>query len=797
MNERTDNRKLGEETEKEWLLESILNDSNQMIQVSDFETYTMLYANSAARLYTGHENQPYQGEYCYKYMMSLEEPCPFCPMRKMQQDECQETEVDNGKEIYAVKTKVTEWNGRKVFIEYAWDITEVRRSQKIFEAQMQTLLGAIPEAQGIFHLDLTSDECLSINGSAKSLDTMEHKTTVDDLVRQIAAFVPDEKGKEEFFAFFNRESLRKAYQKGKAEIKKETDSYFDDGSIRSACITARFFMNPSTDHLECVIYGMDITEEKKELLAYEKHMKEQFAIFNALSRDYLNVFLVDGKTDTAKILKMDGYVTTGLVNDPDIIYPYQATCAQYISERVHPDDQEMMRDAMKMERVLQELADQKEYVSTYKTLVKGEVHYYQFKYMRMENTDHIIAGFQNVDALIAKERKVQEKLEKALKAEEQSNQAKRVFMNSMSHDIRTPLNAIVGYTTLASSHMEDKDAVKKYLSRITTAGSHLIALVNDVLEVNQIESGNIQMDELPVSVPDVIEELETILQASVSEKNLHLMVDAEEIVHKKILADKLRLNQVLLNILGNSVKFTKPGGSISFQVKEMENAPEGSARYCFTIKDTGIGMSQEFRKHIFETFTREKTATVSGIQGSGLGMAIAKNIVDLMGGTIQVSSELDKGTETTVILQFKLCEAPEENKEDPDGIPNFEGKKLLLVEDNELNREIAAEILQEAGFFVETAEDGTIAVEKMRQADDGTYDLILMDIQMPQMDGYEATSRIRKLPDTETANIPIIAMTANAFAEDRQKAFEAGMNGYIAKPIDLSKMMETLKVFLK
>ena len=661
MNERTDNRQLWEGTEKEWLLESILNDSNQMVQVSDLETYTMLYANRAARIYTGHENQPYQGEYCYKYMMGREEPCPFCPMRKMEQDTCQETEVDNGKEVFAVKTRVTEWNGKKVFIEY----------------------------------------------------------------------------------------------------------------------------------------GRNITEEKKERLAYEKQMREQFDVVNALSRDYLNIFLVDGDTDTAKILKLDGYVTTGLVNNPDIIYPYQTTCEQYISERVHPDDQKMMHEMMKLERVLQELTGKKEYVSSYKTLVDGKVHYYQFKYMRLENTKHIIAGFQNIDALITREKEVQKKLELALKAEEQSNQAKRVFMNSMSHDIRTPLNAIVGYTTLALSHIEEKDAVKKYLSRITTAGSHLIALVNDVLEMNQIESGNIQMDDLPVYVPDVIEELETIIQASVSEKNLNFIVDAEEIIHKKILTDKLRLNQVLLNILGNSVKFTKPGDSISFKVKEIGNAPEGYASYCFEIKDTGIGMSQEFRKHIFETFTREKTATVSGIPGSGLGMAIAKNIVDLLGGTIQVKSEVDKGTETTVYLQFKLCDAVEENKEDDESIPDFRGKKILLVEDNELNREIAVEILQEAGFSIETAGDGMAAVEKMRHAAAGTYDLVLMDVQMPKMDGYEATREIRKLSDPEKASIPIIAMTANAFAEDRQKAFESGMDGYIAKPIDISKMLETLKGFLK
>ncbi|MBU5479443.1 response regulator [Eubacterium sp. MSJ-13] len=793
----TDDRQLDEETEKEWLLESILNDSNQMIQVSDLETYTMLYANDAARVYTGHKNQPYQGEHCYKYMMGLDEQCPFCPMRKMKNDECQETEVDNGNEIYAVKTKITYWKGKKVFIEYAWDITKVRKSQKIFENQMQTLLGAIPEAQGIFHLDITSNICLSINGSSKSLDTMENKTTVDELVRQVAAFVPDEKGKEEFFCFFNRESLLNAYKKGKAEIKKETDSYFDDGSIRSVCIIARFFMNPSTDHLECVIYGMDITEEKKEHLTYERHMKEQFDIFNALSRDYLNIFLVNGDADNVKILKLDGYVTTGLVNNPNIEYPYKATCEQYISERVHPDDQEMMRDAMKIETVLQELMNKKEYVSVYKTLVKGEVHYYQFKYMRMEDTKHIIAGFQNIDALISKERKVQKKLEAALKAEEQSNQAKRVFMNSMSHDIRTPLNAIVGYTTLALSHIEDENKVKKYLSRITTAGSHLISLVNDVLEMNQIESGNIQMDYLPVYIPDIIEELETIIQAGASEKKLKFIVDAEEIIHKNVFVDKLRLNQVLLNILGNSVKFTKEGGSIYFKVREIENDSEGCAGYSFYIKDTGIGMSQEFVKHIFETFSREKTVTVSGIQGSGLGMAIAKNLVDLLGGTIQVNSEPDKGTETTVFLKFKLCDSLENDKKDNDSIPDFMGKKILLVEDNELNREIAVELLKEAGFSLETAEDGKIAVEKMRHADAGKYELILMDVQMPQMDGYETTKLIRKLNEPEKANIPIIAMTANAFAQDRQKAFEAGMNGYIPKPIDIPKMMEILKGFLK
>ena len=370
---RISNAQFENETEKECFLESILNDSNQMIQVSDLETYSMLYANQAARSYTGHENQPYVGEHCYKYMMGLDEQCPFCPMRQMNGFECKETEIDNGNGIYAVKTKITEWKGKKVFVEYAWDITEIRKSQRIFETQMQK-------------------------------------------------------------------------------------------------------------------------KEKQELVEYEQHLKEQFEIFNALSRDYLNIFLIDADTDTAKILKLDGYVTTGLKKDLNIAYPYEATCRQYISERVHPDDQKMMWESLQIKRVLQELSEKTEYVSSYKTLVDGEKHYYQFKYMRLENTTHIVAGFQNIDALIAKEREVQETLEAALKAEELSNQAKSMFMNSMSHDIRTPLNAIIGCTTLAKAHVEEKEVVREYLSKITTAGNHLLSLVNDILDVNHIETGNVQLD---------------------------------------------------------------------------------------------------------------------------------------------------------------------------------------------------------------------------------------------------------------------------------------------------------------
>lgn len=412
------------------------------------------------------------------------------------------------------------------------------------------------------------------------------------------------------------------------------------------------------------------------------------------------------------------------------------------------------------------------------------------------------------------EKKTQNQLENKVEKETKENQfnrAETIFLNSISHDIRTPLNVIIGYTALASAHVNEAQEVKRYLSKIQTASKHLLLLVNDVLDMSHIESGTLKLEHAPVYFPDVLEDLKSIVQTDISAKQLEFHVDTKNMVHKNVITDKLRLNQVLLNILENAVKYTKPGGKICFQIQELKGQEPGFAKYEFRVKDTGIGMSEEFIAHIFEPFSREQTSTVSGIEGMGLGMAIVKKIVDRMGGTIAIKSRQGEGTEVRVILLFKVssrvaeCETKVFKKTGQMKILSergnsenlLKGKKILLAEDNELNREIAVELLKEEGFILDTAEDGTIAIEKMRTAKPGQYDLILMDIQMPIMDGYEATRQIRKLKNPETANIPIVAITANAFEEDRQKALEAGMNEYVAKPIDLARLLEVVKKVLK
>ena len=389
-----------------------------------------------------------------------------------------------------------------------------------------------------------------------------------------------------------------------------------------------------------------------------------------------------------------------------------------------------------------------------------------------------------------------EALAKALAAEENANRAKTTFLNNMSHDIRTPMNAIVGFTELASSHIDNREQVQDYLGKISVSSRHLLSLINDVLDMSRIESGNVTIENSAVHLPEVISDLQTIVGPAAAAKNLVLTVDTDGIRDRNVETDKLRLSQILLNIMSNAVKFTPDGGTVSLHVKQNPSDREDTAEYEFRIRDNGIGMSEEFRKNIFEAFARERTSTVSGIQGSGLGMAITKNIVDMMGGTITVDSEVNKGTEVVVTLLCRICGETGKDEGQTEDV-DFSGKTVLLAEDNEMNQMIATEILKAHGFTVEIAGDGGEAVEKMLEAPAGHYDVILMDIQMPRMNGYEAARRIRALEDPGRAGIPIIAVTANAFEEDRREAMEAGMNGHLAKPYDIPRMMETLQNILK
>ncbi len=401
------------------------------------------------------------------------------------------------------------------------------------------------------------------------------------------------------------------------------------------------------------------------------------------------------------------------------------------------------------------------------------------------------------------DRKMNQALSEAVRAAEAANRAKSTFLSNMSHDIRTPMNAIIGFTTLAVSNIDDQKRVRDYLGKILSSGSHLLSLINDILDMSRIESGKIHLEETEVSLSDVLHDLKTIISGQINAKQLEFYIDAMEVTNEDVYCDKTRLNQVLLNLLSNAVKFTPAGGTVSVRLKQFPGTVKGIELYEIRVKDNGIGMSPEFVEKIFSPFERERTSTVSRTQGTGLGMAITKNIVDMMGGTIEVQTEQGKGTEFIVRLPFRL----QSEKHHTEKIAELEGLKalvvdddfntcdrcILLVEDNELNSEITVEILNEYGYMVDTAGNGAQAVEKVKNSKPGNYDLVLMDVQMPVMNGYEATRQIRALNDPALAGITIIAMTANAFDEDKKKALECGMDGFLTKPIVIEELIGTIQ----
>ena len=390
---------------------------------------------------------------------------------------------------------------------------------------------------------------------------------------------------------------------------------------------------------------------------------------------------------------------------------------------------------------------------------------------------------------------------------EEGSKAKSQFLSNMSHDIRTPMNAIVGYVNLAQRKNTTLDEVRDFLKKIESSSQHLLALINDVLEMSRIESGKMELEPIDTNLKTTLDEVRDMFATQMQGKDIDFIVDTSGVKYPYVLCDKNRLNRVLLNLLSNAYKFTPKSGKITVTLTQLNEVSEDKpidensvGEYELRVKDSGIGMTPEFAAKVFEAFEREKTSTVSGIQGTGLGMAITKSIVDLMGGNIKVITAPNQGTEFVVRVDFKLTEKPVEEttneNQDESQEMHFDGMRLLLADDIEVNREIAVMILEMAGFVVDTAENGKEVLEKVAASKAGYYAAVLMDIQMPVMNGYEAARAIRELDDKELANIPIIAMTANAFSEDVQAAKDAGMNDHIAKPIDVPSMMKTLKKFV-
>ncbi len=664
---------------------------------------------------------------------------------------------------------------------------------------------------------------------------------------------------------------------------------------------------------------------------------KQLEIVYALSWDYFSIYLIDLDKDATEVQRISNEVSRQVSEFTTRFHSYSKGVVAYTYAYVYPEDKEFVLKETRIENIKKRLETERAFSIKYRRIVNGVVEYIEWRYVRgaaYGEESEVILAVRNVNEEMSKEIQQKELLEDALNQAQHANRAKTTFLSNMSHDIRAPMNAIIGFSTIAANHIDNREKVKDCLEKILSSSKHLLSLINDILDMSRIESGKVTIQEKECNISEMLHSLVRMIQPQIKEKELDFFVDIYDVVNEDIIADSLKLNQVFINILSNAVKFTPSGGVISFRICQKASTREGYGAYEFAIKDTGVGMSSEFVEHIFEPFEREKSSTQSGIEGTGLGMSIAKNIVDMMGGTIQVNSVKGKGSEFVICLELKLqenvvkrepiaelenmrilvadddvdtcnslrkmlaqmgirsecvnsageaiaqmqvavdaedafdtyiinwkmpdmdgiettrrirkvigaaapiiiltahdwteiedeakesgvtafCSKPlfrsdlekillrlnrpkeEEKVSEPSLREQYVGKRILVAEDNILNREIAHEILTEAGFEVEEAKDGSDALQMIERSGEGYYDLVLMDVLMPVMNGYEATKLIRKLPRMDIRTMPIIAMTAKAFEEDKELALQSGMNAHIAKPLNVEKLFHVLSNWLQ
>lgn len=807
----------------------------------------------------------------------------------------------------------------------AIDVTQERAYEQEIMQKNRTLETIFNNIDcGVMYHSVDGSKIISVNQAA--LDILGYDS-MDEMAENgfdmIASSVVEE-DKEELL-----ERIRNLQEEGDI-VSVEYRVRRKDGAIRYVMGSVKLMRE--NDELRYQRFVLDCTDRK---LQEEENARRQTELVQALSIDYKVVCFFDMETGVGQPLRVEED-SLRFREAFDRELSFEESMEFYIQEFVWEEDRQMVREALTREKIEQGLSEGKQYHVNFRTKRSGEPEYYQMKIVRAgirNGYGNIVLGIRSVDKEIRNEMMQRGHLKDALMQANRASKAKSVFLSNMSHDIRTPMNAIVGFTSLAMKHIDNQERMEEYLKKIMTSGNHLLSLINDVLDMSRIESGKIRLEEKACSLPEILHGICNIVQADVHAKQLELHVDTMDIRNEDIFCDKLRLNQVLLNLLGNAVKYTGAGGAINMRITEKAGAPEGFAHYEFTIRDNGVGMSEEFVEHIFEPFERESNTTISGIQGTGLGMAITKNIVDMMNGTIEVKSELGVGSTFTVAFTFQIREHEKEEQDIPelkncralvvdddfntcdsvsymlgqiglraewtlsgkeavlrtrqasmredgylvyiidwllpdmngievtrrvrqvmgDNVPvivltaydwsdieeeakeagvtafcskplfmselrnclrsvigledtdeeeqeretvQFKAGRILLAEDNALNQEIAVEILSGAGFTTEVAENGQIALEMLKKSKPGYYQLVLMDVQMPVMNGYEAVREIRQLEKRSLATIPVIAMTANAFEEDKQEALRNGMDGHIAKPINIELLFDTLNKVL-
>lgn len=604
--------------------------------------------------------------------------------------------------------------------------------------------------------------------------------------------------KEKFMANMDASYLMDAFITGKYELWFDINKPNFEGESFWTRNTVILTQEKDTGDILGLAVVKNITSNYKR----EEEKVYQLEIINALSIDYTNVFMVNLMTNRIRIVRMND-VAGAFYSDELGEQYYDDALEFYIDVSVYADDRDMMRMAFSRDNILRQLIKRETFYVNFRSNINNKLQYMKLKVVRIgdiKETGNFLLAFMNVDDEIEHEMKQKKLLQDTLSMAESASHAKTMFLSNMSHDIRTPMNAIIGFTTLALNHISEQAMVKTYLDKIKSSSNHLLSLINDVLDMSRIESGKMKINKTVSTVEKIVGDVDTVMQSQIQMKHLEYSLIKRGNLTRPVMMDGLRLNQILINIVGNAVKYTPEYGKVQFMITEMPSISDNTSSYQFRIKDNGIGMSKKFLEKIFTPFERDENKAIAKIQGTGLGLAITKSLVDIMEGSIFVKSEEGKGSEFLVCFDLENAkevelsvEEKKENVYESSVIDSFKDVRILLVEDNELNREIATELLKSVGFILDEAENGSQAVQMVNDSPAGYYKVILMDVMMPVMNGYESTKKIRSLEDKAKANVPIIAMTANAFEEDKNQAIECGMDKFVSKPFDINDLLVKLK----
>ena len=760
-----------------------------------------------------------EGCVCYKAIVDRDEPCTFCPIAQ---------NLEKGRLLFnstnfcrygAAFTNINTPEFKDCYSVMVQQIASPEMLQKLDTDQMHAILMQQKELQNRnFVIETLSAEYEIIyfvceeNGTFKCTKYYDQKGTnsyetgdlsissYDELLSNYARLHIHKDDREMFLEETQLANVRNCIFKDNDIFELNYRECHDDVvkymQIRFIPVKSENLVNVIIA-FRCIdnIVEQEL-EQRKETEELLENSNQRLRVITGLCTEYESLYYVNAKQDIGIPYILSDKFPEEFKKNLFREIPYTAGFHAYLDICVAPSQKEYLKAQTELHLVTEKLKETPCFRINYEVPFEGRILHYQIYIARIGEPHEQVWAFKSIEETVEEQLKQQKILLDALNQAKKAETAKSNFLFNMSHDIRTPMNAILGFNTIAEKNIDNKEIALDALKKAKHSGEHMLSIINNVLDMARIGSGKLELNREIVNFPELINKLKEMFVHDMAQKDITFNTNFN-IKTSVIYSDSLRISQIIINLLSNALKFTNSGGSVTFQVSEMKS-PDERAYYQVRIEDTGIGMSEEFQKHLFTAFEREQNTTQSGVQGTGLGLAITRNLVNLLGGSLTYNSMVGVGTEFTFTFKAEKANVSEvKSKDDVSLLPELKGKRILVVEDNMINREIARELLEDEGFIIEEAEDGTVAVSMLEAKEKGYYEFVLMDIQMPIMNGYTATRKIRGSDNTDIADIPIIAMTANAFSEDKKNAFDAGMNEHVAKPLDIDILIEVLNKVYK